>query len=106
MLFTSIEHIGVPHKDPMEGEIYLEGMKLYVVPPEATPFKYEYLRFMEGTPFPAIMHNQIHVAGMVDCIDEAIKEVDEVIMPKFEGSDAYLCFVIKDGVILELMEKK
>ncbi len=101
-----IVHIGIPTTQEKEGEMFVEGAKIYVTPPEKSPFAMEYVRFLPGTIFPEEMHYNIHVAAKVDSIDEYIKLADSVIVPKMDNGDCYLCFVKKDGAIIELMEMK
>ncbi len=101
-----IVHIGVPTTQKKEGEIFIEGANIYVTPPELSPFAIEYVRFMPGTIFPEDMHYDTHVAAKVHSIDEFVAKADKVIVPKMDNGDCYLCFVVKDGAIIELIEMK
>ncbi len=101
-----IIHIGVPTTQSKEGEIHVEGAGIYVTPPEKSPFAIEYVRFLPGSVFPESMHYDVHVAAKVDSIEKYVALADEVIVPKMDNGDSYLCFVKKDGAIIELMEMK
>ncbi len=101
-----VVHIGLPTTQEKEGEIYVEGAKIFVTPPELSPFAIEYVRFMPGTIFPEELHYNPHVAAKVDSIDEYVKMADSVLVPKMDNGDSYLCFIKKDGMIIELMEMK
>ncbi len=101
-----IVHIGVPTTQEKEGEIFVEGAGIYVTPPEKSPFAIEYVRFLPNSIFPESMHYDVHVAAKVDSIDKYVELSDEVIVPKMDNGDCYLCFVKKDGAIIELMEMK
>ncbi|MDZ5723525.1 hypothetical protein [Acetobacterium sp. K1/6] len=45
-----IMHVGVPVTEPVLEEFYAEGLKVHISGPNNNPFKFEYLRFEEGTP--------------------------------------------------------
>ncbi len=99
-------HIGMPNNQKREGEKYMEGAKVYITPPELSPFSIEYLRFMPESNFPEEVKSNPHIAANVDSIEEYLKYADSIIIPKMDNGDFYLCFIKKDGVIIELMEKK
>ncbi len=101
-----IIHIGVPTTQKKEGEILVEGAGIYVTPPEKSPFAIEYVRFLPDTIFPQSMNYDIHVAAKVDSIEKYVEYADEVIVPKMDNGDSFLCFIKKDGAIIELMEMK
>ncbi len=99
-------HIGVPTREDKPGAAWAEGMKIFITSPDDHPFGYEFVKFEPGNPFHEKIRNNLHVAGYVDSIDEVLGQVDEVLLPKTDAGDIYMCFVEKDGVVLELMEKK
>lgn len=100
-------HIGIPVTDKKEGMTYNEGMKLWMSNPEDYDFKIEYLKFEEGTPFPAILHHNTHVAYKVDDLEAYIAKADSVIFPITTLSEtARLAFVMMDDAIIELYEDK
>ena len=90
----------------MPNETLLEDWGIYFVPPENSPFQMEYVRFLPGTKFPESIHYEPHVAGEVDSIEETVKEVDAVLMPKTDFGPFFFAFVKKDGAIFELVEMK
>ena len=45
-------HVGVPTDKIMEGAVYAEAIKTYIVAPETNEFNIEYLRFEKDTPLP------------------------------------------------------
>ncbi len=101
-----IVHIGVPTTQSKEGEVHVEGAGIYVTAPEKSPFNIEYVRFLPGTIFPQSMNYDVHVAAKVPSIEEYAALADEVIVPKMDNGDCYLCFVKKDEAIIELIEMK
>lgn len=101
-----IVHIGIPTTQKKEGEVYVEGAEIFVTAPEKSPFAIEYVRFLPGTVFPECMHYDVHVAAKVDSIENYLQYADSVIVPKMDNGDSYLCFIKKDGAIIELIEMK
>lgn len=101
-----IVHIGIPTTQKKEGEFHAEGAGIYVTTPDKSPFAIEYVRFLPDSIFPEEMHYDVHVAAEVDSIDEYVKLADSVIVPKMDNGDCYLCFIKKDGAIIELIEMK
>lgn len=98
-------HVGVPITEPQEGESYAEGLKVHITDPDAHDFKYEYLRYEDGSPLPEVMQKQPHVAYMVDNM-QAYLDQYEVIVEPFDVSDTLsVAFIIRDGVIIELMQE-
>ncbi len=106
-MFKRYVHIGVPHTNEMPGEEWNEGMKLWMIAPETNEFGFEYLRFREDTWFAPEVVNNVHVAVEVESIDEVLPTCEKVLHDKIVCSDTLtIAFVVKDGVVLELMEMK
>lgn len=100
-------HIGVPTTEVKENETYMKDMKVYVTSPDDHDFKYEYLRFDEDSWMPEEIQKQVHVAIQVDSIAEYLKKVDRILVEPLMASDTMqICFAMKDGVVLELVEMK
>ena len=55
-------HVGVPTDKIMEGAVYAEAIKTYIVAPETNEFNIEYLRFEKDTPLPKELQTMVHVA--------------------------------------------
>ncbi len=98
-------HVGVPTTQVQPNETYVEKMKLYKSEPEHSEFNIEYLRFQDGTPFPEIMHMNPHIAYEVDSIEEAAKGAQVIVEP-IDLDDIIICFIVKDNVIYELLQRK
>ena len=62
-------HVGVPTDKIMEGAVYAEAIKTYIVAPETNEFNIEYLRIDKETPLPTELHNMVHVAYKVEDLD-------------------------------------
>lgn len=100
-------HIGIPVTNKKPGMTYVEGIKLWMSNPDDYDYKIEYLKFEEGTPFPEIMHRNPHIAFKVDDANPYLDDADEVIFGPVTNDDgSRMAFIIKDGTIIELLEKK
>lgn len=97
-------HVGVPTKNIHPNETYVEALKVHITNPDDHKFNFEYLRFEKGSPLPSIMQEQPHVAIKVDSIVEYAKDAEVIVEPFAAGDDMRLAFIVKDGVIFELME--
>ena len=97
-------HTGVPVTAEQPGESYLDGGKVYYTDPEAHPYGFEFLRFDADSPMPDELKTLTHIAFKVDSLEEAMPGC-KVIMEPFEPFPGLSCaFVMKDGVLLELMQ--
>ncbi|SKC85691.1 hypothetical protein SAMN02194393_04421 [Maledivibacter halophilus] len=99
-------HVGVPIKNKQPNEIYLKNLKVYVTDPEDHELKFEYLRYEKDTPLPEIMQNNPHVAYKVDSIEEMAKGAKIIVEPFDADKNIKIAFIVKDGVVFELMEEK
>ena len=109
-------HVGVPTDKIMEGAVYAEAIKTYIVAPETNEFNIEYLRFEKDTPLPKELQTMVHVAYKVDDLDEQVKANTVVVEPWFADENTRLArripigirlaFIMKDGILMELMEVK
>lgn len=98
-------HIGVPTDVKQENETYMSDMQVYVTDPEASEFKYEYLRFDKDSWMAKEIQEQVHIAIEVDSIDEYLKKIDRVLMePRQVSDNMKIAFVMKDNAVLELVE--
>jgi hypothetical protein len=100
-------HIGIPVTNKKPNMTYHDDMKLWLSNPDDYDYKIEYLKFEEGGPFPEVMHRNPHVAYRVDDAGPYLAEADEVIFGPVGNPDGTrMAFIIKDGAIIELYEKK
>ncbi|WP_414733828.1 VOC family protein [Acetobacterium carbinolicum] len=103
-----IMHVGVPVTEPVLEEFYAEGLKVHISGPDNNPFKFEYLRFEEGTPLHPDVVNFNHIAYKVPNIDTFIKDHQALVLNERMTVDEHLdiAFVKVDGTVIELMETK
>ncbi len=99
-------HIGVPTSAKGKAETYIEGGKVFITDPEASPYRIEFLRFEADTPMPELLQRQCHAAFMVDNIATELEGRDVVVEP-FDATDELTVAFIKVGdALIELMETK
>lgn len=104
-MFKNFVHIGAPTKKQMPHEEYNEGMKVWISAPEKDEFKFEYLRFEEGSSLAPEIQTQSHIAVEVESIDEVLPTCEKILMnPTVVNDHCKIAFVLRDGVVLELME--
>jgi len=99
-------HVGVPTTTRRPKEQHLEGGKVYITNPDDHPYQFEFLRFEKGTPLPEALQKGPHVAYMVDSVDAALKG-EQVVLPPFDATPTLrVAFIMKDGVLVEVMQQR
>jgi alpha-acetolactate decarboxylase len=101
----TFDHIGVPTKNPQDGEFYIEDGKCYATDPTKTKMHIEYLRAEEGCPYPAILLEKPHVSYLVENLDEALKGENVLIEPFQPIPTRRLAFIDVEGCLIELAEE-
>ena len=103
---SEFRHVGVPTRRPQANETYIEGAKVHVTDPEAHPYRFEFLRFEAGSPMPNKLQTEPHVAFEVKDLAAALKG-EEVVVPPFDATPTLqVAFIVKDGLLVELMQTK
>lgn len=102
----TLAHIGIPTTTPKSGEMYNEGMKLFLTDPAADANRIEWLRFDADSWMPQLIQTQAHVAyGVSD--PEAEMNGKNVLLPATHcGGDMWIAFIEEDGVAVELIWHK
>lgn len=99
-----INHIGIPVREPVPGEVYNEGMKVYLTDFNLSPNKIEFLRFEADSWMPAKIQALAHIAYEVDDLDREL-EGAEVLLPKtVVNENLTIAFIEEEGIALELMQ--
>lgn len=98
-------HIGVITSIPQKNEEYNEDLKVYLTNPDDNEFKYEYLRFQEGSPLPEIMQKNHHVAYMVDDLNLYLDKNEVIVDPFYANENLKCAFIVNGGFIIELMQE-
>ena len=103
---AKFHHVGVPSKAKHPDETYLEGGKVSITDPAKHPYGFEYLRFEAGSPLPKELQTMSHVAFEVASLDAALKG-EKVVLPPFDATPQLrVAFIMKDGVLVEVMQKR
>ena len=101
----TFDHIGIPTKNPQEGEFYIEDGKCWCTDSTKTKMHVEYLRPEEGCPYPPILLEKPHVSYLVANLDEALKGENVIIEPFQPIPERRLAFIDIEGCLIELAEE-
>jgi glyoxylase I family protein len=105
-IVAEFHHVGVPVKKKQPNETYLAAGKVYLTDPEKHTYRVECLRFEKGAPLPKELQTMPHVAYHVAKVDAAVKG-EKVILPPMDVSPALrVAFILKDGLLIEVMQAK
>ena len=99
-------HIGIPVKEPIQGERYIPHLKLYVKGFDTSPFGIEYMRFEENAPFDELIKKVPHLAFVVPNIEEAIKDFEILNEINSPMKACKVAMIKHNGSPIELMEFK
>jgi hypothetical protein len=102
---STFHHYGVPTTTARPGETFLEGAKIYITDPEASPFRIEFVRFEADSPMPEDLKTKAHAAYLVDSLEEAMAG-KKVVIPPFEPLPTLRCAFIYEGdALIELLQQ-
>ncbi len=97
-------HIGIPTKEPMEGEVYLKNHKVYYCGYDRSEFGIEWMRYEEDCQLPEIVKTLPHVAFQVDDLHEAIKGRKVIIQPNSPSEGVMVAFIEENGAPIEFIQ--
>lgn len=97
-------HIGLPTKEPREGEAYLEAYKVYASGFESSPFGVEWLRYEPGCSIPELVQQVAHVAFEVDDLEAELQGQEILIAPNSPSEGVRVAFILHDGAPVELLQ--
>jgi hypothetical protein len=99
-------HIGIPTNKKMPNEKYIEGLKIYVVGFDTSPYGIEWMRFEKESPISELIKTVPHIAFEVDNMEKAL-EGKEILTEAHTISRGIKVAMIKhDGAPIELLEFK
>lgn len=100
-----LNHIGVPTPLEHAGEMYNDGLKVYLTDFSKSPNKIEYIRLSEEqSPLDQLIQTHAHIAYEVDNID-AEMQGKRILMPKTPLSpELTIAFIEEEGIAIELMQ--
>lgn len=99
----TLDHIGIPTTEPQNGEMYNEGMKLFLTDYSESPNRIEWLRFDADSWMPEQLKKHAHIAYQVTD-PKAEMQGKEVILPPTDCGDGnWIAFIVEEGIGIELM---
>jgi hypothetical protein len=101
-------HIGIPTKESLPGEVYLQHLKIYVSGFNTSPFGVEWMRFEDDCPISELIKTIPHIAFEVEDLDKQLSENDfEIISETGIPSEGVRAAMIRhNGAPIELIEFK
>ncbi len=97
-------HIGIPAREPVEGEVYLPDYKLFHCGYQDSEFGIEWMRYKDDCLLPEIVKSLPHVAFEVDDIYKAIKGRKIIIAPNSPAPGVLVAFIEENGAPIELIQ--
>ena len=97
-------HLGIPTKEPREGETYLEQYKIYVEGYDTSEYGVEWMRFESDCTLPELIQTVPHVAFRVDSLDAALEGKEVLIEPNSPSPGVRVAFVVENGAPIEFLE--
>ena len=99
-----INHFGIPTTTRQPGEVYVEGLKVWLTNFNESPNKIEYLRFEEGSWMPELIQKVAHIAYEVDDLAAELEGAKVLVEPMTGGENLTIAFIEEEGIALELMQ--
>lgn len=98
-------HLGIPTKEDMKWDAYLENLKVHIQEYENDPFGIEWMKFEEGSPMPKVIQERPHVAFLVKNLDKAIKGMKLLVPVSIPRPGIKTCFIEHKGIGIEFVER-
>lgn len=99
----TFDHVGIPTTTPKEGEVYNEGMKVWLTDFAKSPNRIEWLRFDADSWMPQLIQTTTHMAYRVIDPDAEMKGKKVLLPPTDCGGGNWIAFVEEEGIAVELM---
>lgn len=98
-------HVGIPTREPRQGERYLPQFGMHVSGFPESPYGVEWMRFEPGSPVPDVIQRLPHVAFEVADIDAAL-EGKRVLSPPGSPSQGVRAAMFEDtdGSLIEVIQ--
>lgn len=101
-------HLGIPTKEPREGEKFVPHLKLYASGYDTSEYRIEWIRYAEGAEsfYHPLMMSMPHVAFRVDDL-KAELQGKKLIWGPYESLPGFtVAFIEENGVPVELIETR
>lgn len=99
----TFNHLGIVHTQPMEGECYNEGMKVFLTDFTKSKNSIEWLRFDADSWMPKLIQTQTHIAYNVTDLKAELEGAKVLLEPVDLGGDNWIAFIEEEGIAVELM---
>lgn len=101
-------HLGIPTKEPRQGETYLPHLKFHVSGFNSSPFGIEWMRFDDDCPVKDLIKTVPHIAFEVDDLDRELQAcgLEVLCEPGTPSQGVRAAMVLHDGAPIELIEFK
>ena len=96
-------HLGIPTKDDLKWDAYLDNLKLHIQEYENDPFGIEWMKFEEGSPLPKIIQERPHVAFLVNDLEKATKGMKLLVPVSVPREGMKTCFIEHKGIGIEFV---
>ena len=97
-------HIGIPTKEPFDGEIDLPLLKMTVSDHENNSYGIQWQRYWDGSPYPELVKSVPHVAFEVSDLMAELIGKKIIIEPNSPSEGLMVAFIEVNGAPVELME--
>jgi hypothetical protein len=87
-------HIGIPTKEPFDGEIDLPLLKMTVSDHENNPYGIQWQRYWDGAPYPELVKSVPHVAFEVDDLLAELNGKKVIIEPNSPSEGLMVAFIL------------
>lgn len=99
----TLDHVGIPTKSPKAGEMYNEGMKLFLTDYSKDTNRVEWLRFDADSWMPELIQTQTHLAYIVTDPEKEMAGKKVLLPPTDCGGGKWIAFVQEGDIAVELM---
>lgn len=99
----TFDHIGIPTQESQPGEMYNEGMKLFLTDYSKSPNRIEWLRFDSDSWMHPLIQKYAHMAYQVTDPEVEMRGKTVLLPPTDCGGGNWIAFVEEEGIAVELM---
>ena len=97
-------HLGIPTREPHEGERYLPDFKVHICGFETSPYGIEWMRYEPGSPVPELVRRVPHVAFETDDLAAELAGQEILIPPNSPSPGVTVAFIVHDGAPVEFLQ--
>ena len=97
-------HIGIPVEKIEYKKIYYPNLKGFATPFEDSEFGVEHVHFLEDSPLPDEIKNQVHIAFEIDSFEEELAGHNVIVPPNSPEPGIEHAFILHRGVPVEFIK--